>query len=157
MKLLIWLAVSFWAMMPYVVWAQDPNPMAQIQASYIEGNVPVAKDFEAFLSRDLRTYFKARLKKPVEVKYEPLRNGATQSGVSYPKYYLWVTVFVNKKMMTQGAVRVAAVDKKRFDITDFLSVSELRKSPEAIDSTFPIPVGVKIRERLQRSGTTKQK
>lgn len=146
MKIAILLAVMVGGAVPCCAQVQDP--LAQIQASHIEGNVPAAKKFDAFLNRDLRAYFKSRLKKTVSVKYEFLRNGATQSGVAFPKYYLWVTVTSDRKTVTQGAVRVAAIDKKRFEVTDFLSLAELRRDTGSIDSTFPIPVGAKIRERL---------
>lgn len=129
--------------------ASAQDVFADIQMSHIEGNVPTEQNFASFLNRDLRAYFKKRLNQPVTVQYEPLRDGATQSGVSYPKFYLWVTVSANKKTVMQGAVRVAAIDKKYFEVTDFLSVSDMRKNPQAIDATFPLPVGAKIRERLK--------
>ena len=138
---------------PCVVRSQDV--FADIQASHINGNAPTNRDFQAFLKRDLTAYFKKQYQKPVVVRYDFLRNGATQSGVSYPKYYLWVTATINKKVATQGAVRVAAIDKKYFDVTDFFSIADLRKSPQAIDATFPLPVGVKIREHLKTLPKTK--
>jgi len=49
-----------------------------------------------------------------------LRDGPTQSGVSYPKFYLWVRVAGGKSVDDRGAVRVVAVKRKRFDVTDFM-------------------------------------
>lgn len=133
---------------PRIVTAQG-DVFAEIQRSHIEGNVPGEKVFEIYLRRDLTKYLQGKTGKRVTVKYEPLRIGPTQSGVSYPKYYLWVTASDKGKVITQGAIRVAAIAKKRFEITDYLTVAELRKAPEEIDRTFPVLVGDKIRARLK--------
>lgn len=129
----------------------------EIQASHLEGNVPSNTDFLPFLKRDLAAYFKGMSSRPITVEYDFLRNGATQSGISYPKFYLWVTVSANKKLLTQGAIRVAAIDKKRFDVTNFLSVANLQKSLRTIEETFPLPVGAKVRERLKKIPVAKTK
>ncbi len=61
----------------------------QIEQSHIDGNVPAAKDFHKFLVRDLQKYFSSLLETKVLVEYELLRDGPTQSGVSFPKYYAY--------------------------------------------------------------------
>jgi hypothetical protein len=86
--------------------------MPDIQRSHIEANVPDSADFEKFLQRDLESYFAKARKKSVAVKYEPLRNGPTQSGVGYPKLYLWVQVAGSKSPQDRGAIRLEAIDKK---------------------------------------------
>jgi hypothetical protein len=101
-----------------------------IQRSHIDANVPDSGDFEKFLRRDLADYFStARNKKGVPVEYELLRRGPTQSGVGYPKFYLWVRIAGGKNSQDRGAVRVAAIGKKRFEITDFVSEEAIRKKP----------------------------
>jgi hypothetical protein len=121
----------------------------QIQESHIEGNVPSERNFEAFLKRDLEKYFRKSIGRHVIVKYEFLRNWPTQSGVAYPKYYLWVIVSEKNRTIKSGAVRVAAVEKKYFDVTHFLSVEEIKRDKEAIYSVFPRPVGDKIKDKLK--------
>lgn len=113
----------------------------EIQRSHIDGNVPDAADFERFLRRDLADYFAAARKmKSVPVEYEPLRRGPTQSGVSYPKFYLWVRIAGGKTPQDRGAVRVAAVEKERFEVTDFISEETIRNTPTGLAQIFPAQV-----------------
>jgi len=83
------------------------------------------------------------------VKYEFLRNGPTQSGVAYPKYYLWVIVSDKNKTIKSGAARVAAIDKKYFEVTNFLPVEEIMRNIEAIYSVFPRPVADRIKDKMK--------
>jgi len=119
-----------------------------IAESHIRANVPDEKDFGQFLKRDLEKYFKESRHQTVAVDYELLRNEPTQSGVAYPKFYAWVTVRDGAKVLDQGAVRVAAVEKKSFDITHFVSEAEIKRSPDALNQIFPLTVADKIRERV---------
>src|SRR5690349_20912647 len=59
-----------------------------IAKSHIGGNVPEPKDFDRFLLRDLRGEFCHSDK--CKLTYELLRKGATQAGIGYPKFYVWV-------------------------------------------------------------------
>jgi hypothetical protein len=79
--------------------------------------------FNEYLKRDLKGYFCAE-SKVCEVEYELLRDGPTQTGISYPKYYVWVRCF-RKNTLREGAARVAAVEQTRFDVTNFLSRDEI--------------------------------
>jgi len=106
--------------------------MAEIQKSHIDANVPPPSEFNAFLERDLQSYFASS-----KVSFELLRNGPTQSGVAYPKYYLWVEVTHSNNEVIAGAVRVAAIEKKRFEVYDFLNETEIQKEPESVGNTFP--------------------
>ncbi len=122
-----------------------------IQRSHIDANVPDSADFEKILRRDLADYFStARNKKGIPVEYEPLRRGPTQSGVSYPKFYLWVRIAGGKNSQDRGAVRVAAIEKKRFEITDFVSEEAIRKSPDQLYSVFPAAVCETIKGKMNR-------
>jgi hypothetical protein len=121
-----------------------------IAESHIRANVPDAKDFAKFLKRDLEQYFKAVKQKTVTVEYELLRNGPTQSGIAYPKFYAWVTVRDGATVLDQGAVRVAAIEKKRFEVTHFVSEADIKREPAALDEIFPLPVADKIRGRVLR-------
>jgi hypothetical protein len=71
------------------------------------------------------------------VELNPLRNGPTQSGVAYPKYYLWAVVRNKTKIITKGAVRVATIEKTHFEITHFVSEEEIQKNPGRLKSIFP--------------------
>jgi hypothetical protein len=123
--------------------------MRDLQRSHIDANVPASADFENFLRRDLAAYFStARKKKDVSVDYEPLRRGPTQSGVSYPKFYLWVRIASGKSSKDRGAVRIEAIDKKRFEVTDFMSEDAIRSAPNSIYGIFPAQVCEKIKEKV---------
>jgi len=108
---------------------------ADVQASHIEANVPARESFEAFLRRDLLAYFHAPGTGSLE--YKLLRDGPTQSGVAYPKYYLWVTVRSGSSLLNEGAVRVAAIGRKRFEVTNFLSRGTIRATPSEVGVVFP--------------------
>jgi hypothetical protein len=104
--------------------------------SHIEANVPASGQFSSLLARDLRSYFQAP-----RVDYELLRQGPTQTGISYPKYYLWVKVRNSSgALSSEGAVRVAAIDQIRFEVTNFLPAQEIRAKPTAVEQTFPRPL-----------------
>jgi len=113
--------------------------LQDIQNSHIEGNIPNQDVFEKYMERDLVAYFSKKNKEEIKVEYEYLRNGPTQSGVSYPKYYLWVVVKVKKDERTidAGAVRVQAIDKKIFEVTNYLSKKEIQDNGNILDSVFP--------------------
>ena len=79
------------------------------------------------------------------MSYELLRKGPTQSGVAYPKYYAWVRVHRHDGLL-EGAVRLAAIDDQRFEVTHFLPAQEIVASP-GIESVFPEPLRQTIRDR----------
>src|SRR5262245_41712414 len=108
--------------------AQQPtlDVFREIQRSHIEANVPSPNDFDRLLTRDLEAYFRARAGKVLRVKHELLCDGPTQSGVAYPKFYLWVQAFEGTRVAERGAVRVAAIDRKEFQVTDFLTEADIR-------------------------------
>ena len=121
-----------------------------IAESHIRANVPDERDFEKLIKRDLEQYFKDAKQRTVNVEYELLRSGPTQTGIAYPKFYAWVTIRVGAVIVDQGAVRVPAIEKKRFDVTDFVSQSDIEQSPMALGRIFPKAVADRIRERLSK-------
>jgi hypothetical protein len=120
-----------------------------IQSSHIESNVPDERDFDSFLKRDLAKYFADLKKKEVEVSYELLRKQPTQSGVAYPKFYLWVKVSGKEELIEEGAIRVAAIEKKEFQITDYLSKQQIKENPAITYETFPRILCEKIIEKAK--------
>ena len=120
------------------------NPIAD---SHIEGNVPKGKAFDGYLRRDLISYFGKT--DNCRVEYEFLRNGPTQTGIAYPKYYLWVRCFTGGKLTAEGAVRVAAVDQSAFDVTNFVSAKEIVTSPNETAGVFPSALLDKIGKKAR--------
>jgi hypothetical protein len=129
--------------------AQAPESVIRdVQQSHVEGDVPAPRDFDSFLQRDVAAYFRSAkgIKNP-EVALELLRNGATQSGVAFPKFYAWVVVRNEGQAVAEGALRLAAIDRVRFEVTDFLSKGDINSTPAAVSAVFPAPLVAGILER----------
>jgi hypothetical protein len=108
------------------------------QLSHTDTNVPPSESFDLALRRDLLAYFRASVAPDVtRVQFRLLREAPTQSGVAYSKYYLWVQSFAGDTLRKEGAVRVAAIDRQRFEVTDFLTKEKVRSDPTAVGSVFP--------------------
>jgi hypothetical protein len=119
--------------------------LGDIQASHIDGNVPPPAAFGPFLQRDLKAYFTQRgIKTPI-IRYLLLRDGPTQSGIAYPKYYLWVWVWSGTTAAASGAACVEAVDRRRFEVTEFLERRAILSGPDSVRSVFPAAVAAAIR------------
>jgi hypothetical protein len=117
------------------------NPIA---SSHIEANVPNGKLFDEYLKRDLEKHFCSADVKQCQVKYELLRKGPTQTGISYPKYYVWLQCFSGDKLLTEGAARVAAMEQEQFDLTHFLTRKQILEDPEQVATIFPAALQEKI-------------
>jgi len=134
----------------FFVGGLSPDSSSQnIRDEYIQANVPDKKEFDTFLKRDLIKYFSDSSGITVDVSYELLRNEPTQTGVAYPKFYLWVTVSKNGKAAEQGAVRVAAIEKREFEITDYLKKEDIKRSPMTVYKIFPRALCDKIFEKAK--------
>lgn len=135
-----------------VLLAAEPDQakaVQDIQASHVAANVPAAADFEPFLRRDLAAYFaKERHLAKAKVDFELLRDGPTQSGVAYPKYYVWVRINGGRSAANRGAARVAAIDRTKFEVTMFVSEPEIRANTGALKLVFPGPVCDRIEAKL---------
>jgi hypothetical protein len=103
--------------------------VAELQASHIAANAPPSSEFGKLLERDVRAYLVAHRLPSRSVDFEPLRRRATQSGVSYPKYYLWVRATETSKNHFEGAMRVTAIDRIRFEIIDYTPAYAIRADP----------------------------
>jgi hypothetical protein len=127
--------------------AYGQNVWESIADSHIKANVPDEKDFRNFLIRDLQSYFKDMLKKTVRAEYELLRDAPTQSGVAYPKFYAWVKIFEDSRLIDEGAVRLAAIEKKHFEVTDYLSKRDIEEKPAVLERIFPRALVESIKKR----------
>lgn len=112
----------------------------QIAGSHIKANVPAADKFDEHLSNDLKTFIKMSYKQDCSIEYQLLRKRPTQVGVAYPKYYLWMSARNDEKLVAEGAIRVAAMDKISFEVTHFVTIEEIKSNPDLITSIFPGPV-----------------
>lgn len=107
-------------------------------------------DFDAFLRRDLVKYFSEATGKQVEVDYELLREKPFQAGKkypsAYPKFYLWIKLYENNKLVNKGAARVAAIEKKRFEVITFADEKEIEQDKYDAIAFFQIGVSTRIIE-----------
>lgn len=120
-----------------------------IAESHIQANVPETADFNKFMERDLKAYFAKQTGQAVQIRFELLREAPTQTGVAYPKFYLWVIHTNKNKSAQEGAVRVAAIEKQRFEVIDYMSASEIKKNSDAVYRVFPRLIAVKILEKVK--------
>lgn len=134
----------------YFVYAQKSTQ--DISNSHIEADTPRQDLADEYLTRDLTLFFSQKYNKEVVVSYEMLRNGATQSGVAYPKYYIWASVDSKdtKIPLVSGAARVAAIEQSKFEVTDFVSMVDIKKDPEQLEQIFPAAIIPKIQERASQ-------
>jgi hypothetical protein len=116
--------------------------------SHVDGHVPAPTDFTKFLVRDAGGYLSKKEGQMLAAEFELLREAPTQPGVSYPKFYAWVRgVDDQKKVVVEGAMRLAAIDKKRFEVTDFMAKTEILASPDQLERVFPRMLIPKIKEK----------
>lgn len=112
-----------------------------LQQSHIEANVPSQQNFGPLLQRDLLAYFKSTgVASASSVEYQLLRKEPTQSGVAYPKFYAWVKVNSGSQLLLEGAVRVAAIEQKKFEVTNFLPRKQVQGVPSEVSAIFPSPL-----------------
>lgn len=132
MKYIVLLALAL------ICYSAEARAQPDIQRSHIEANVPPTEVFDSYLRRDLLAHFKQSLEQATTlVDFVALRNAPTQSGIAYPKFYLWVKVYAGAAAREEGAVRVAAVERTHFEITDYLSKSSIQSNPDAVGKVFP--------------------
>ncbi len=121
-----------------------------LQSSHIAAHVPAGGDFDALLIRDLAAYFvRQGISAPV-VTYEMLRDGPTQSGVSFPKYYVWAKATASDGSVVDGVARAAAIDRTHFEITDFVSREQIVTQPDSLDLVIPAALVDVTVERARR-------
>lgn len=121
-----------------------------INESHVEGNIPNVEVFDTYLYRDISKYFEEKGFSNFQIKYEFLRDKPTQSGLAYPKYYLWVFIYsVDNTLIDQGALRLAAIDKQYFQVTDFISIDEIKNDQSILDPIFPVDIIKKIEDYLK--------
>ena len=123
------------------------NSFKNLGLTHIDANIPPAEVFDSYLKRDLSRYFKEKFNKNVTVKFELLRDDPTQTGIAYPKYYLWVNI-TGDKINQEGAVRVAAINKESFDVTDYVSLEQIKNNSKEVDNIFPSDISEKIKQKL---------
>ena len=57
-------------------------------------------------------------------------------------------VLANSNKVSEGAVRLAAVDQQRFDVTSYMTAQQIRENPGQLAAVFPKAL---VPEIIQRS------
>lgn len=122
----------------------------EIRRSHVEANEPNAAEFRSLLTRDLEAYLQTRSGKRLKVEFDFLRDGPTQSGMSFPKYYVWLRATQDGKPVEQGAARVAAIEQKAFNVTDYVTREQIKSGKVDITSIFPAALLDKIRAQANK-------
>ena len=78
-----------------------------------------------------------------------LRDGPTQTGIGYPKFFAWVRVREGDTVLEEGAIVLAAVDRKAFSVKDYHEASSIRNAPQTVRDNFPPPVAEAILSRMK--------
>jgi hypothetical protein len=132
----------------------ERDALEAARASHVDANVPDRADFDRLLQRDLAAYFVREPAQGRRLEYELLRDGSTQSGTALPKFYAWVRVSGGGAPVEEGAVRVAAVERTHFEVTQFVPADRIRADPDAIYRVFPAPVCARILLKLKATHPT---
>ena len=130
--------------------AMPATAQVGVQQSHIEANVPSAEAFAPLLQRDLLAFARVSgIPGATRVEYTLLRDAPTQSGAGYPKLYAWMKVLANSNKVSEGAVRLAAVDQQRFDVTSYLTAQQIRENPGQLAAVFPKALALGIIQRSE--------
>jgi hypothetical protein len=152
MRYMVAVAIALWIQaLPGTAQPEDRTQivdfMRALQADHIKHNVPEPRDFNGLLQRDVKAFFVTKGMKNPTVTIDLLRSGPTQSGMSYPKFYLWVTANTAGKDVAVGAMKVDAVQKNKFRVSKFLQIDDIRADPDQLNTTFPAALIRSIKER----------
>jgi hypothetical protein len=121
--------------------------MAQIAESHVSGNVPPEAEFMNFLQRDVRAYLIANRRPSRNLEIDLLRKGPTQTGIAYPKYYVWIRAADGPDSVVEGAMQVSAVARVRFLVSNFTLASAIRNDPASLSAVYPAVLIPTIRKR----------
>ena len=126
------------------------RPDRALASAQVEAHVPPEPEFDRLLQRDLEAYFSASLTPGRRLTYSLLRRNATQSGADFPKYYAWVEIRSPEARVTSGAVRLSAIEKKRFEVTHFLTAEQIRSEPASPTALFPLTLIASLRAQAAK-------
>lgn len=105
--------------------------------SHAAGAVEQRNRLQEPLADGIAVYARQTLGRAVTVEFESLRDAPTQSGIAYPKFYVWARLFEDTKLVPEGAMRVAAINDDRFQVTDYVTAAQIVSEPEQLARIFP--------------------
>jgi len=122
--------------------------MTLAKTTHIAKDSPKPADSSKLLQRDLDDYFKGKVGKAVHVDFEALPCETT-TGLMFvlPRSYYWVKIVHDGKLIDQGAACLYAVQKERYVVHVYASITEIKKRPGTIDGGCPLEVRTEIYKR----------
>jgi hypothetical protein len=135
--------------------ASAPRLHAQqdVRTSHITGNMPPADSFASFITRDVNRYFQLPGRPmTLKVEYELLSPRISQTGVGLPKFAIWVRVSDDSTLLYEGAMKLAAIEQKEFEVLWFSTLAEIRAKPADLDDRYPAALIPRIIARAARAG-----
>jgi len=124
----------------------------KLSRSHIDGNAPAEKDFDVFLKCDLTKHFRTFWHNSPRVECDLFFKLPTQTGLGYPHYYAWLTVYHGNRVALSGAADLIAEGKTKFEVDDFLNKSEIARNPDCLKKVFPDPLIPMILKRAGARG-----
>ena len=125
------------------------NALACARNQAPPSDIPRQATFDQELSWAILVYFTTNQSSTVGISYELLRKEPTITGLAYPKYYVWVEVRSDWKLVQAGAARLAAF-RGSLAVTDFLSAEAIRSDTTTVAAIFPMALIHGITRRARR-------
>jgi hypothetical protein len=101
------------------------------------GSNDVSPEQSAGLKKALEQRFQHRLDQSTVLEFELLRGTGTTTGISFPKYYVWIKLNSQGQDVEQGIVRLAEVDTAQYEVTDYFSSADIKRAQHKVYETFP--------------------
>jgi len=124
---------------------RSPPPLSSVSAA----NVPDPGQFAALLKRDAAAYLARVLGRGAAVEFALLRDEPTQAGTAYPKFYAWIRAYADGALVSEGAMRLEAIEKRRFEVTLYLTKAEIAQDPVSLEQFFPGELLAQISRRAR--------
>jgi hypothetical protein len=126
----------------------DPAIRSSQNENVLEG-VPDNKTFGPLLIHVLTSCFEDDRFKDLQFKYTFLADHPFQSGIAFPKYYLWVEKYDGSHPIGRGVIEVAAIDQTRLGVVEFVSKKDLATDLEWIKRHYPPEVCKSILQKIE--------
>jgi len=128
---------------------EKSDPVLRLnQNESVHEGIPDEKTFEPLLIRVLSSYFEDDRFKNLQFRYMLLADHPFQSGIAFPKYYLWIEKYDGSRFIGQGVMEIAAIDQTRLGVIEFTSKKDLETDREWIKQHYPPEVCQSIFQQI---------
>ncbi|MGD9683605.1 MAG: hypothetical protein AB7W16_20765 [Candidatus Obscuribacterales bacterium] len=102
---------------------------------------------QSYMIRDLEQYFSQKLGPPIKIKAQLLRSAPTKTFTSFPKYFAWLKIYRENKLLSEGAVSFSDLsdpslsqDVPSISIQQYLDIRTIKLTPKLVALEFPKPL-----------------